>query len=153
MVAEVFASLSVFKTAFDLAKGLKDIDDAARRNAAVIELQEKILAAREAQSTLLERISELEKEVANFKTWNAEKVRYELKQMASVGATFSYAVKAEAQGAEPFHCICAACYQNSKKSILQFKHYVMPGSTEHILACPVCQAEVHSETWPPLKRK
>jgi len=50
VVGEVFAGLGALKTAFDIAKGLKDIDDAARRNAAVIELQEKILAAREAQS-------------------------------------------------------------------------------------------------------
>jgi len=42
MVGEVFAGLGAIKTAFDIAKGLKDIDDAARRNAAVIELQQKI---------------------------------------------------------------------------------------------------------------
>ena len=47
MVGEVFAGLSALKTAFDIAKGLKDIDDATRRNAAVIELQEKILLAQE----------------------------------------------------------------------------------------------------------
>jgi len=35
---------------FDIAKGLKDIDDAARRNAAVIELQERILSAQQSQS-------------------------------------------------------------------------------------------------------
>ncbi len=50
MVAEVFAGLGAIKTAFDLAKGLKDIDDATRRNAAVIKLQEKILDAQQAQS-------------------------------------------------------------------------------------------------------
>jgi hypothetical protein len=41
MAAELIAGLGAIKTAFDLAKGLKDIDDATRRNAAVIELQEK----------------------------------------------------------------------------------------------------------------
>ena len=41
MVAEVYAGLTSLKVAFDLAKGLKDMDDATRRNAAVIELQEK----------------------------------------------------------------------------------------------------------------
>jgi hypothetical protein len=50
MAGEIFAGLSAIKTAFDIAKGLKDIDDATRRNAAVIELQEKILAAQEAIS-------------------------------------------------------------------------------------------------------
>ena len=41
MVAEVFAGLSAIKSAFDIAKGLKDIDDATRRNAAVIEFKKK----------------------------------------------------------------------------------------------------------------
>jgi hypothetical protein len=59
MVAEVFAGLSAIKTAFDIAKGLKDIDDATRRNAAVIELQEKILFAQAAQLELVETIGEL----------------------------------------------------------------------------------------------
>ena len=60
MVAEVFAGLGAIKTALDIAKGLKDISDAAARDVAVVELTEKILAAREAQSTLLDRVSELE---------------------------------------------------------------------------------------------
>jgi hypothetical protein len=36
---------------------LKDINDAVIRNGAVIELQEKILAARQKQTALLERLS------------------------------------------------------------------------------------------------
>ena len=71
MVAEIYAGLGAFKAMFDIAKGLKDIDDAARRNAAVIELQEKILVAQEAQSTLINRVGELEKEVAGLKSWEA----------------------------------------------------------------------------------
>ncbi len=64
MVAEVFAGLSTIKTAFDIAKGLKDIDDVAHRNAAIIELQEKILTAQAAQATLVETVGELKKRVA-----------------------------------------------------------------------------------------
>ncbi len=78
MVAEVFAGLGALKTAFDIAKGLKDIDDATRRNAAVIELQEKILAAQQSQSSLIETARELEKEVVQLKAWEADKQRYEL---------------------------------------------------------------------------
>jgi hypothetical protein len=55
MVGEAIAGLGAIKSAFDLAKGLKDINDAAVRNAAVIELQERILAAQQAQSALVER--------------------------------------------------------------------------------------------------
>lgn len=80
MVAEVYAGLSAFKAMFDLAKGLKDINDATIRNAAFIELQEKILGAQEAQTSLIQRIGELEKEVADSKSWEAQKQRYQLKR-------------------------------------------------------------------------
>jgi len=115
MVGEVFAGLSALKTAFDIAKGLKDIDDAARRNAAVIELQEKILAAQEAQSALLERVRELEEKVRSLETWETEKQRYELKQF---GSAVAYVLKAEAQGTEPSHQLCANCFARGKKSFL-----------------------------------
>ena len=84
MVAEVFTGLSAIKTAFDLARGLKDIDDAARRNAAVIELQEKILAARETQSTLLERVSELEKKWLALKHGRARSSAMNLRMLELV---------------------------------------------------------------------
>ena len=35
MAAEIIAGLGALKTAFDIAKGLKDIDNAVSRNAAV----------------------------------------------------------------------------------------------------------------------
>jgi hypothetical protein len=149
MVGEVFAGLGALKTAFDIAKGLKDIDDATRRNAAVIELQEKILAAHEAQSTLLDRISELEEKVASFERWDTEKERYDLKQLVPAAPTFAYALKPEAQPPETFHCICASCYQRRIKSILQFSRTLFAGSNERVLSCPVCKTEVHVIGWPP----
>lgn len=41
MVAEVFAGISAFKTMFDIAKAMKDMDDAVKRNAAVFDLGEQ----------------------------------------------------------------------------------------------------------------
>src|SRR6185503_3530269 len=73
MVGEAIAGLGAVKTAFDLARGLKDISDATIRNGAIIELQEKILTAQQAQATLIERIDQLEKEVAGFEAWDAQK--------------------------------------------------------------------------------
>ena len=60
MAAELIAGLSIFKSMMDMAKGLKDINDAAIRNAAVIELNEKIRTAQAQQTTLVARIGELE---------------------------------------------------------------------------------------------
>ncbi|WP_439402901.1 hypothetical protein ACNJYA_11225 [Bradyrhizobium sp. DASA03068] len=63
MIAEAVAGASALKTAMDMAKALKDINDATIRNVAVIELQGKILSAQEAQFELVKRVEELEKEL------------------------------------------------------------------------------------------
>jgi predicted HTH domain antitoxin len=117
MVAEVFAGISSLKMALDIAKGLKDIDDATRRNAAIIELQEKILSAQAAQAELVETMGELKKRVIELETWDTEKQRYELKELGP--GLFCYAVKETIRGSEPFHCLCANCYGDRKKSFLQ----------------------------------
>lgn len=117
MVGEVFAGLSALKTAFDIAKGLKDIDDATRRNAAVIELQEKILLAQETQSTLVNRVSDLEKEVVRLKNWEADKKRYQLSDIGR--GVVALALKPVMSSGEPPHYICADCAANGKKSYLQ----------------------------------
>src|ERR1700680_505522 len=82
MVGEAIAGLSAIKTAFDIAKGLKDISDATIRNGAIIELQEKILSAQQAQSALIEAVGNLEKEVARLKSWEEDKARYKLTEIA-----------------------------------------------------------------------
>jgi uncharacterized coiled-coil DUF342 family protein len=143
MVGEAFAGLSAIKTAFDIAKGLKDIDDAARRNAAVIELQEKLLTAQATQSTLVERIRDLEKEVASFEQWEATKERYELKKTASGG--LAWFLKVEAQGSEAPHQICTKCYEERKRNILQPKGRSSVGANlgiPPVLYCPACKCEV-----------
>ena len=105
MLGETVATLSAFKSMLDIAKGLKDLEDVAARNAVAIELQEKILAAREAQTALLDRIGELEKEKARFETWEAEKKRYKLTDFGA--GTFAYSLKPEEANGEPPHRICA----------------------------------------------
>ncbi|MEJ2375476.1 MAG: hypothetical protein P8Y53_05740 [Pseudolabrys sp.] len=137
MVGESITGLGFLKTAFDLAKALKDIDDAARRNAAVIELQEKILEAQSAQSALVERARELEAKVDSFEKWEAEGTRYQLKDFG--GGTFAYELKADEARGEPMHHICPNCYEKGRKSILQ-----MGGGNafkQQIARCPACQTE------------
>jgi hypothetical protein len=149
MVGEAFAGLSAIKTAFDIAKGLKDIDDAARRNAAIIELQKELLSAQAAQSDMTQRIRDLQEELASFETWDAEKEKYQLKQLVPSGPSFAYVLKPQAASGEPFHCICATCYQKRIKSVLQFLRTVLVGGDEMILSCPVCGTQVHTFGWPP----
>ncbi len=137
MVVEVFAGVGALKAALDMAKGLKDIDDAARRNAAVIELQEKILFAQSAQAELVDVVSELKKRVAELETWEADKQRYELTQIAP--GIVCYALKEAIIGSEIPHRLCANCYAAGKKGFLQAAHY---GPSYFKFKCNVCGEEL-----------
>jgi Zn finger protein HypA/HybF involved in hydrogenase expression len=142
MVAEIYGGISAIKSAFDIAKGLKDIHDATLRNAAVIELQEKLLTAQEAQSALTERISELEKQVAAFETWDTDKKEYEMQALTS--GTIAYALKMDAQATKPAHYICARCYEHRKRSPLQpvpTSLTVQLNNIPNKLRCPECKTE------------
>jgi hypothetical protein len=90
MVGEVFAGISALKTAFDIAKGLKDIDDATRRNAAVIELQEKILSAQSEQASLVDTVGQLKGRVAQLEAWDADKQRYVLTDLGGGRLAYSF---------------------------------------------------------------
>ena len=115
MAGEIFAGLTAIKTAFDIAKGLKDIDDAASRNAAVIELQGKILDAQSGQAALIETVGALKARVAELEAWDADKKRYKL---TDLGAGMSaYTLKEGMENGEPPHYLCAACYNEGHKSL------------------------------------
>ena len=137
MASEILAGFGAFKAMLDIAKGLKDISDATIRNAVAIELQEKILIAQEEQSALIERVRELEIQVAEFETWDAEKQRYELTDFG--GGTLAYVLKPSVTGVEPPHRICPACYQSGHKSILQSSGPVATGQKKY--ACPACKTD------------
>ena len=120
MVAEIFGGLSALKTAFDMTQALQNIHDTVARDRAVIELQKEILSAQAAQSTLIDRVRELEKEVADFEAWEVEKKRYRLTDFG--GGTFAYALKPDEAKGEPAHRVCAHCYQDGHIAILQCSH-------------------------------
>lgn len=137
MAAEVLMGVSALKSAFDLTKGLKDIDDRVRLNSARMELQEKILEAQQAQATLLERIGDLEKQIADFEKWDAEKENYQL--VTIFPDTLAYARKPSADGSVAPHFICAKCYEDRKKHILQ------RADSAHVW-CPVCQIKLRYDS-------
>jgi hypothetical protein len=136
-IAEIFAGVSGLKTIMDTLKGFKDIGDANTRNAVAVELQQKILSAYQAQVALTEQIGNLEKEVAQFKNWDTDKNRYLLTDYG--GGTFAYALKPEKENGEPPHRICANCYNQGHKSLLQFQHKTF--DKRENLICHLCGKE------------
>jgi hypothetical protein len=139
MASELIAGISLFKSMLNMAKGLKDMNDAAVRNGAVIELQEKILSAREQQAALLERISDLEKEVAHLEAWESEKERYQLEQLPP--GILIYSLKPGMENGEPSHKICADCYNQGVKSYL---HVLGEGNGLTRRKCNRCGFDLHT---------
>jgi hypothetical protein len=141
---EITTTLGSLKAAFEIAKSFVGVRDATVIQSKVFELQREILAAQQsalsaqqAQSSLLQQIGDLEKQIADMKTWEAEKERYQLTEVAP--RVFAYTLKPEMSGVEPVHWICAVCYQNGKKSILQGFNSAQSGWTH---SCPVCHTEI-----------
>jgi hypothetical protein len=142
MVGEIFAGIGAFKAMFDTAKAMIDINDTARRNSASIELQAQILAAQQAQFTLIERVRDLEKEVAHFEAWETEKQRYQLNNL-DAGA-MAYVYKSDANGTKAPHWACTNCFHQAKVSILQplVTSVSMAGRHGRIWNCPLCSTKI-----------
>jgi Zn finger protein HypA/HybF involved in hydrogenase expression len=115
--------------------------------AKVIELQSQAssayqdaLSSQLIQADLQKRVAELEQEIARMENWEAEKLRYELKEVLS--GSFAYALKADTNAPEPPHLICPNCYQKGRKSILQKINLLDIG-------CPECELKIQSREEPP----
>lgn len=106
---------------------------------AAIDLQASVFAVNEERTALLDRNRELEAEIARLKNWEAEKQRYELCQTSSIG-NFAYRTKPEMRGLEPSHYLCASCFTDGKKSVLQAKPELR--QRLRVFGCPRCHAEV-----------
>src|SRR5438067_8029597 len=115
-MGSIAAAVSSLKGASDIAKGLFSLhtmaevqSKAIELNQAIIDAQHQIFAANAAQAQLVERVRELEDQIAAMKDWNAQKQRYKLAQPFS--GCMVYALQKPMSEGEPPHYICAACFQ------------------------------------------
>lgn len=144
VASEVAAGIGAFKAMLDIAKTMKDLNDAALRNAAVIELQGQILTAQMEQSSLIQKVGELEAKVRGFETWEAEKQRYKLDKLPP--GVLVRTLKPEAADGEPAHHICENCYQNGRKSPL---HQSPTNSGIYHLKCNGCGSDLRVGNYSP----
>ena len=128
-------------TLVNMTKAMKDVHDATLFDSKVFELQRAILetqqsvfAANEERTALIEEIRAAKAQIARLEAWEAEKQRYELKDVGR--GSLAYAIKETMRGGEPPHQICAHCYQKDHKRILQ-PHISGLGRE---LICPDCKA-------------
>lgn len=137
-------AVSSMKTAFDIAKAISEMKSMTDVQGKVIELQQAILAAQSSAMTAnaeqfaaLEELRKLKEELEKTKGWELEKSRYRLFQGSSGGVV--YAVRQSCQKEnEPPHYLCANCFEQGRKSILN-NHTGSTGFNNWL--CPVCKAQ------------
>lgn len=140
MVEPITTALGSIKAAYEVAKSLIGVRDAVVIQGKVAELlgqiaaaQESTLRSQERESALTRQVHELEQRIAEIETWDREKERYQLTELPP--GVFVYAVKEEARGDEPPHKLCANCFQQKRKSLLNSGETIN-GLTR--LHCPSC---------------
>lgn len=145
-MGSISAAVTSLKAAGDVAKGLIGLhtmaevqSKAIELNQMIIDAQHQIFAPNAAQTALVERVRELEKEIASMEAWDGQKDRYQM--CIPFSGTTVYALKKSMSNGEPPHYICANCYESRKRSILQ-NSKDKEGWT--LFLCPGCRAEIRT---------
>ena len=143
-VAALTASL---QAAVEITKGLVGLRDTTVVQDKVIELQNAILSAQSSaltaqsdQVTLLDRVRELEAQMAQMEAFDAEKSKYQLQQVDS--GALAYVLKPEADTGEPPHWLCVACFQRGRKSLLQMHGRDPADRSSTLFRCPECTTDI-----------
>jgi hypothetical protein len=143
-LSAISGALSSLKAANDIAQAMIGLRDAATFQGKLIEFQAKIIeannsafAAHDEGFALLSRIAQLEKQVDDVKSWENEKQRSELQELPP--GVFVLSLKPAMANGEPQHRLCAKCYAEDKKSILQSAGKV---HGEETLSCHGCGARM-----------
>lgn len=143
-VTGIASALTSLQAAKNIAQAMVGLRDTAALQAKTNEFQSVILdaqsalfTANEERAALVNRIGELEKEMARMKAWEAEKERYVLGTVD--GGAFAYIQKPGVQPTEPPHWLCTNCFDKGQKSILQFSEQLrMPNGMRSEKARYVC---------------
>ena len=146
----ISGTITALKGVMDVAKAMKDLHASGAIDAQIGELNSKIIeaqvsafAAHDERATLIERVGTLEAELARLKAWGAEKENYELKEIYR--GAFAYALKPNTGRPEPAHWLCPTCFDNRKKSHLQFS---VRASIGNVYRCTGCNAAVTTNSEP-----
>ena len=140
LIASAKAALDIAKTVKDLAGGDKATDFKERSIALaelVIPLQEKLLTYIDMANVLVTENAALREETAKLKKHRHDFEQYHLKEIAR--GVFVYQHEHSMNPAAPPHSLCATCYNNGIKSILQLKGEALSGD---IYQCHVCNSEI-----------
>ena len=84
---------------------------------AIIEIQNTLMNMQTQYQTLLQEKNDLKQQLIDAENWDAEAAKYSLQDVEN--GVFAYVLKPDVETTEPPHWLCARCYNENYKSILQ----------------------------------
>ena len=126
-MTEIAAFATAVSHAINIAKAIVETHDEMKLRdlkleftTSLLDVSQKQLALTESYQAHLDANEQLKQQLAAYERWEQESQRYHLHQPAP--GLFVYTLKPEHAAGQPPHWICAVCYEERKKSVLQRAH-------------------------------
>lgn len=144
MISEFSAAVQSVKVLKEVLTAAHELKDSTALIAAVNEVHGKLVIAyenvinsQEQRLAAQQRITELEKEIAEIMNWKQEAERYALTEIGT--GVFAFVVKPDRQNGDPAHKLCTACFEKRQKGYLNLSNKDGSGT---YYKCNVCGSEV-----------
>lgn len=141
MAIEFPAALKLVKEIAATAKQLSETRDEFKINEISIKLQRltidlhnEITLIQSAHQTALRAQDELKRKLSEKEQWEETSSRYRLERVGTVLFSFVYVPADQQPSGEPPHWLCANCFEQKRKSILQYA-----GMNKY--HCPSCKTD------------
>jgi len=129
---------NLIKAIFELKVDSATIDKVTAIQSELASVQNGYLALIQQNTSLVTEKDDLKKQIAELETWETERQRYELQNVAP--EVCAYVIKESARGSEPLHWLCCKCYNESKKGIFNLFSEYASGKTYR---CTICNSDLH----------
>jgi hypothetical protein len=144
MIPEIGGAIAGIKSAMDIAGGIRSLKSDTEIHQAIIDIQRTLLDAQAEALTDKQRLGELltenaslKSEIAKFSDWQSVKARYRLAK-SELGAFFYEPIPDKATS-EPYHRLCATCFEQQVVSYLHTKLKSDPGEK---VTCHRCDRDL-----------
>ena len=144
-ITEITALISSAKAAYDIAKGINSLNVDVERNQAVskiieilLSVQSDALVMQSNYQELLREKDELLKKLIEFEQWEKTETEHHLEEI--VKGVFAYSLNNSNDTNKPKPWLCANCWQDKKKSILQADWHT---ETSAAYTCPRCKTQIN----------
>lgn len=137
-------ALGAVQTFYKLRLSIEEVERLNTVVSALTAAQIDLMDVQAKYSAIVGSVDDLKKEVERLRAWDSDKCNYELKAIGPGRSTdvFVYSRKEGVLPLEPPHNLCANCYQNSVKSILQGE-LRNPGMAR-VLVCHRCNSQIYT---------